>query len=246
MAAIDNILARLARAKEQASAIQGVIAAFARSESHKIVSDKNADRTEHYTRVYFDPQLDILRIGVLFGEYVHQLRSALDNLAVQLVISSGGAPSTLTEFPIFNKAKGFRKDSARKMRGMKPAITAEIERLQPYNARGNNPETTALWLIHRLNIVDKHQIILPVVMAHQESMLRFPKDCTLVEAKTVQHGAVLWTVHCPSPRDEVHVDGTFNFQIGIEDRGQRFRLKDLFSKMTEEAETITGRLRNFL
>jgi hypothetical protein len=246
MTAHEILSARLSRAKEQATAVVSAVAPFTNSKTHKIVADKNADCTIHYRRIFFDPKPDFLRIGILFGEFTHQIRATLDNLAHQLVLASGNQPTTMTEFPVFLAAAKFRKDRDRKTRGMKPAIITELERLQPFNTGGNAPQATALWLIHDLNIVDKHKIIIPLVLGHEEGVTRFPKDCRLIEAKTLEDGAPLLTIYSPVPRDEVQVDADMTFSIGIQHGLLRFRVEDLIPKMLEEVGTITRHLGQFL
>ena len=53
--------------------------------------------------------------GVLIGEILHNLRSALDHLIWQLVILETGAPPTTTKtaFPIFETAAGYKSREAR-------------------------------------------------------------------------------------------------------------------------------------
>jgi hypothetical protein len=85
----------------------------------------------------------------------------------QLVEANGNTPNGGTEFPIFdhpvffNDPKTFKAKVRRKVDGAsQPAITL-IESIQPYNA-GYEP----LWIVHRLDIVDKHHVLLPVGAAY--------------------------------------------------------------------------------
>jgi len=49
------------------------------------------------------------RLGVLLGDWAHNLRSALDHLMWQLVILYGGTPNRRTQFPIFQRKRDYDK-----------------------------------------------------------------------------------------------------------------------------------------
>lgn len=98
--------------------------------------------------------------GRIIGGAFHQLRSAFDNLAYQLVLANGGTTTKQTEFPIFWKPPDgeFATATKRRLEGMSGTARATIERLQPFNEWPERPKDTTLWLIHELNNIDKHRI----------------------------------------------------------------------------------------
>jgi len=101
-----------------------------------------------------------LDIPVRIGEIAYQLRSALDQLAWQLVLANGGQPVIKrTAFPILDTAPSVLRIAG----GVDPAALAIIEELQPYK-RSQDPQTDVLWLLSELNNIDKHR--LPIVVAH--------------------------------------------------------------------------------
>ena len=89
------------------------------------------------------------------GDMIHNLRSALDHLAWQLVLANAMTPSGDTSFPIAESLKKFQAMKIRKMRDMAPKAQQAIEQLHPYKG-GNEP----LWRIHYWDIVDKHRQLL--------------------------------------------------------------------------------------
>jgi hypothetical protein len=95
------------------------------------------------------------------GDIVHNLRSALDHLAHQLVLvgSPDTAPSRRIEFPIAETPIKYEAEKARKVEGMRPEAIEAIDRLKPY--KGGND---ALWRIHELDNIDKHRALF--TMAH--------------------------------------------------------------------------------
>jgi hypothetical protein len=74
-----------------------------------------------------------MRLGIIVGEVVYNLRAALDYLVFQLAERDSGAPQDDTQFPIVCKPNNFRLGVNRWLKGINPAHVAAIEKLQPYN-----------------------------------------------------------------------------------------------------------------
>jgi hypothetical protein len=92
------------------------------------------------------------------GDVIHNLRSALDHLAHQLVwVGSGHAPTRQVEFPIAKDMASYERDKVRKVEGMSIAAVKAIDALKPY--RGGNEY---LWRILELDNTDKHRTIFTV------------------------------------------------------------------------------------
>jgi hypothetical protein len=99
------------------------------------------------------------------GDVVHNLRSALDHLANQLVwVGSGEKPGFRVEFPIAKDAITYEKEKARKVDGMCPEVIKVIDALKPY--KGGND---MFWRIHELDNIDKHR-----------TLFTYTHDCFLV------------------------------------------------------------------
>jgi hypothetical protein len=100
------------------------------------------------------------QIGLMAGDVIHNLRSALDHLAYQLVIVNGNTPSRHTCFPIFDDPAKLSTMDQRKVSGMSPAAIAAITAARPYRG-GNEP----LWIVHELDIADKHHALLTTLVS---------------------------------------------------------------------------------
>jgi hypothetical protein len=99
--------------------------------------------------------LSILLLGVLLiypidalaiaGDVIHNLRSAFDHLAYQLVcVGTGDEFPKNTGFPIADSAKAYEEEKERrKVERMPPKAVEAIDFLKPYRS-GNPP----LWRIH--------------------------------------------------------------------------------------------------
>jgi hypothetical protein len=171
----ERCRAKLERAKDHFEALAETQTAFLRDpDTYDIALEVNKQRR---------PVLRVEDIkepgpdwGLLIGDCVHNLRSALDHLAFQLMLGnrSGRVPRELVKssaFPIYLSSREFRKlrtkgpkrgqptpDSGlNKIVGVSATATAIIERLQPYHRR-KNPGTRTLWELQELSNTDKHRL----------------------------------------------------------------------------------------
>jgi hypothetical protein len=102
-----------------------------------------------------------IELPLIAGEIAHQLRSALDHLVWQLVISNTGQPPTgnSTQFPIYNTEAGYNSTRAQsRITGVSAAAAQLIRAVQPYHM-GANANNVLTWLLQELNNTDKHRVI---------------------------------------------------------------------------------------
>jgi hypothetical protein len=86
------------------------------------------------------------------GDAIHNLRSALDHLAWNLAHWEGTIPGIRCGFPIGKELVNYESIKSRMVAGMSPEAKQAIDNLRPYKG-GNEP----LWMIHHLDIIDKHR-----------------------------------------------------------------------------------------
>jgi hypothetical protein len=103
---------------------------------------------------------------LLVGDIVHNLRSALDHLVCQLAVLNGNSVSCCdkTYFPICICKSDLDK-AERCSRLLHQDAFTEIKNLQPYKTAalsGLDPELDILWIIHKLDIIDKHRLLVVV------------------------------------------------------------------------------------
>jgi hypothetical protein len=112
-------------------------------------------------RVFIDADREaagLQRLAVIAGDAIHNLRCALDYLAFQLVESGGGKTHAGTMFTVFKNAQSsWRSRDGAGIHGADPNAIFLWKRMKPY--AGGNPR---LWALHRLDILDKHQLLLAV------------------------------------------------------------------------------------
>jgi hypothetical protein len=101
-------------------------------------------------------------VPLIVGDCIHNLRSALDHLVFQLARKNGASAEAAqkTFFPICLTQEDFE---SRVKKLVKPFISdkalAEIKRSQPYSAY-DVPEGSDIWVLHKLDIIDKHRLLL--------------------------------------------------------------------------------------
>jgi hypothetical protein len=102
------------------------------------------------------PEIDPpLRFGILAGEILYNLRSALDYLIWELA-TVGGGPGERNQFPIFDTPKQFEHFRERYLYGVRNELWTAIEAYQPYKGRLEGHYLRALAV---LNDVDKHRVV---------------------------------------------------------------------------------------
>ena len=159
---LDGVRLKIIRAQEHLDALDRENKAYMDSDSYEIVYERDGERSRHVYRFHVR-QPPPLRLSILMGDCLYNLRSGLDHLAWQLVLLNDGTPTTRTDFPIFKDEPVFREHKKNKraptgvVGGVSQQAAALIERLQPYNRTDGPPEGHPHWVLHHLNNVDKHR-----------------------------------------------------------------------------------------
>ncbi len=106
-----------------------------------------------------------LNWGLIVGDIAHNLRSALDHLIYQLALLNGQPTSCSkkTAFPICIDEQSFARGRWKAELYIHPAAFAFVEELQPYkaaNLAGKRAESSYLWTVSELDIIDKHRMLI--------------------------------------------------------------------------------------
>jgi hypothetical protein len=120
-------------------------------------------------RIVDVPDLPVQRWALVIGDCVHNLRCALDHLALQL---AGGDPTdTTTMFLISDDAVRYHADAKRRLKRVPTPMRERIESLQPFHAA--DPTHTDLWAINALDNTDKHRLLVVTVARGDQLHLEF-------------------------------------------------------------------------
>ncbi|HEY5957764.1 MAG TPA: hypothetical protein VIV60_14470 [Polyangiaceae bacterium] len=159
---IASVQTKLERAKRHYAELTSEVQRYLATQPYAIASRLDPVSAR---RVYYidSVQPTPLAISAILGDTIHNLRSALDHLAYQLVwIGTGSPPSNHVYFPIADDKGRYPSQRDKQIKGARPEAVSAIDQLAPY--RGGND---VLWRIHKLNNVDKHRVLITAGSAFQ-------------------------------------------------------------------------------
>lgn len=141
------------RASTHLKRLQEALAEY-RKNPFTITTQDDLERQRHTWRLFMRPAPSEIPLSI--GEFAYSLRSALDHLAWQLALLSGGTPSPKTAFPIHRDETPKSEDRFRQLTWDVPCEAAKIiRRFQPYQ-RGADFHSHPLWQLSQLCNLDKH------------------------------------------------------------------------------------------
>ena len=168
MDTITAVNLRLDRAGGHLQELMGLVASYELGKPYTVSDMIEGSDREHVYRLKFTSQPDD-RIAVIVGDYLHNLRSALNYLMRSLVPS---ARKDKTQFPIFGRDPFARDPVTRRyierdpdvrrrwntyVKGTDPRALAYIKEIQPYAAGSRAGQINRLIAVNWLSNADKHR-----------------------------------------------------------------------------------------
>ncbi|MGE3191313.1 MAG: hypothetical protein AB7N90_16640, partial [Vicinamibacterales bacterium] len=203
--------------------------------------------------------------SLLTGEVLYQLRSALDHLVYQLVVSKTKEPPTFkSAFPIVGRGTMGKKRwtsaveeyeacTSRLKDGISPAALKMIDELQPLK-RGAAYKDDPLWMLQELNNIDKHRFLHLAVISVSSygvsvNVHGHTYEGTYRPGIAIENGAelgsLLITGGPPFRNEEVRVDGHLTVQVAFDDVvGERN--VPLIPRLTQLADYVDGVVKAFM
>jgi hypothetical protein len=218
---------KLDRAYEHIEALNSAIQGFLGRRPYELWRRFDPQISEYfvYLRVRDTPPI---KWSIIIGEIVHNLRSALDHLAWQLVKANGNKPDRATGFPIFSDNPFADNASEKSLErwekmtaGMHTDDIAILKELQPYN-RGNR--NSSLFILNSLSNHDKHREIhfTQNVVTNMKVEFTNQRDCELEPLVdpyrgTFENGTVVlhYRVIPTGDNPHVHVEAECTFNIAF-------------------------------
>ncbi|MCA1701809.1 MAG: hypothetical protein LC808_00475 [Actinobacteria bacterium] len=177
-ATLTGVEAKIRWARAHLAELKQSISRVLAPDRQTFTLERDVQAGDYVLRVHGLPTVDPEWV-LIAGDCLHNLRSSLDHLAWQLVLLDGGQPNRDTNFPV--KQNAFNKAGQRAPARIKPHIRRAdirdlVEQMQPYSApQLPNPGPFVmehpLWLLHDLDITDKHKLLLVIVAMPQVSTL---------------------------------------------------------------------------
>lgn len=157
---MDGARAKLDRAREHFGQLAREGQAFLQSGAYAVEARESPDEPgalQWVARVTAQPPA---RLAAIVGDVVHNARAALDLAIWELVTANGG--TTATCFPITQSQPDFHRRLPEAVDGIQDAALKIVEESKAYEA-GNQQ----LYRLHRLDIADKHRLLLTVGAANR-------------------------------------------------------------------------------
>lgn len=155
---MESVDAKMARAKEHLDTLYAEAGAFFESTKRNFTLKSSGQ--EAWIVHYIEDSIPPMRFGVLLGECVFNLRSALDNLVCGLIRTADShAPCKGTQFPICSAKEHWDNTWQKHLRGVEPAAQKMIRGLQPCFRMSSRPDNDPLSILNVLCNSDKHRAV---------------------------------------------------------------------------------------
>src|SRR5436309_676011 len=161
MSILARIKLKIERAKEHIRNLDCAVQAFRDSDPYGFRIEDDLKTGDKIHRIHIRKETPD-SFALMSGDAIHNLRSALDHLAWQLVIANGNVPVSGgggTQFPIYDpnpKAKSLQGV----IQGISPNAQKLIDGIKPY--KGGNDD---FWILHQFDILDKHKLLVVTAFA---------------------------------------------------------------------------------
>jgi hypothetical protein len=152
---------KIERAKKHISNLESLLQAFVDSDFYDLSVQNNTEGGDSFLLFVLKTTLPADDYALIIGDALHNLRSALDLAYYQTVLLCDGTPSKWTRFPVRDTWEELvsRLDAALKEKQISSSIRSlMLNVIKPYKT-GNE----AIWLLDDLNIIDKHELLVPVL-----------------------------------------------------------------------------------
>jgi hypothetical protein len=166
MSDLARIKLKVERAKHHARELECAIQTFRDSDPYGFRIEDDLQTGDKVHRIHIRRETPDC-FALLIGDAVHNLRTALDHLAWQLVVANGQTPKSGaggTQFPFYDPKSG-AKPTHGVINGISATAQKLIDAVKPY--KGGND---ALWTLHQLDITDKHKLLIVTAFALSEIM----------------------------------------------------------------------------
>jgi hypothetical protein len=219
---LAHFRARLDRAEELYEALGTAWGVYLEQRPHRLVTKLHGDGRGELLMERVVPMPP--ELGLILGEFLYQLRAALDNClyAVAVIVAGTSPPpgAGALQWPICDTAEAFNKQRSR-LKYLRADLVDALEAIQPYQAE--LPTWNSLWLLNDLARVDRHRTLHLVTLVPVDSELIVDFDVIEnVELRAGEdlhdRGIILTFVFKGSGglRRE-HIDGNFEFEVELAD-----------------------------
>lgn len=149
---------KIERADQHFRELVSLVNGFAKSHFYRMTLEGEAEIAGE--KLTFEIKEELFnRVSLIVGDMVHNLRTALDHVACEVITQSGGNLTVFTKFPFGETREETIAAAQGVMQGVGlDVITSIVDLIQPY--KGGND---ALYTLYALDIRDKHRLLIPTL-----------------------------------------------------------------------------------
>lgn len=221
--------AKIARGREHIEAVDVAITAFLDAMPYSLDRRlKSEGRVHEYVMTQYTEPPEY--IGLLVGDAVHNLRSALDHIVFSLAVEGAkAAGQKLTkkeartlQYPICDSPGDFRERVSKGcLLHVDPFAQEIIELYQPYHLQPRNPERSVPGCLRDLDNTDKHRTIATVSNIVHWDAYSLPPGVERPKSEYPrsewQPGSVLARYTFTHPHPELNLDYDPNYSLAIDE-----------------------------
>lgn len=181
-------------------------------------------------------------ISCVVGDIIHNLRSALDHVVIELIELAGNKPDRNSAFPIGSSSANFLTAVTGKMKCAPSAAIALVKTFEE-----NCIPTGFIWSIHTLDIIDKHKTILTIATLYSITNLRIRYKGRVISLPKIElgRGDARASVALPLPEaaasHEITIQPRFKAARSIVfGKGQPYEGQDVLRTLIELVENVDG------
>lgn len=197
---LDGVLAKIERAERHMESLERDLERVFPKQRYVVAPEISDDGLRHVFRTDSPPPVPP-EWSLMVGDLIHNLRTALDHLAYQLVLACHSSPNRRTQFPIqTNKRPALPTISG----GVSSHVRNVLDLVQPYYEPDRNH---GLDLLRDLDNIDKHRRLVVVVATTRSSVSTAwggapdePPPLMLFTHHPIQDSEVIAVVTCERPR----------------------------------------------
>jgi hypothetical protein len=149
---------KVERAKRHLADLKAAMESFFATKPHEMISEKDSKTGEEIFRIRIHKCIPS-DISIITGDVIHNLRSGLDQLICALVIANRRQITRGNGFPIAGSLEKFERAAVAKLKNLSVKADGFIRSLKPYNGADST-----FWQLNELDILDKHNAIIPVAV----------------------------------------------------------------------------------
>jgi hypothetical protein len=155
---------KIERARRHVAELNSAVGTFFESNPYK-VGTKRDPQTRKLIYYVESVRATPISFSTITGDVIQNLRSALDHLALQLFLvgTNGASGGRHIYFPIAPGAAEYKSSVSRRIKGMRQDAVDVLNVIEPYKGGKGNE----LWVIHELNNIDKHRLLVTVGSSFQ-------------------------------------------------------------------------------